>query len=83
MAGTTLLKSVLEAVENYDDVAEIYLHVQTSNDEAINFYSKHDFITKEKIENYYKRIEPPDCYVLAKVLEKKAPIVTVTPTDSS
>lgn len=61
---------MLDAVSKYDDVAEIYLHVQTSNAEAINFYSKHGFVTKEKIPNYYKRIDPPDCYVLSKTLEK-------------
>ena len=63
-----LLSSVMEAVGKHEGVDEIYLHVQTSNEDAINFYSKHGFIKKDIIRNYYKRIEPPDCYILSKAL---------------
>jgi hypothetical protein len=46
--------------------AEVYLHVQTSNADALSFYrKKFGFETRGIIRNYYKRIEPPDCYVLA------------------
>ena len=68
-----LLKSVMEAVANHECVDEIYLHVQTSNEDAINFYAKHAFVTKDIIRNYYKRIEPPDCYVLSKSLVSSCP----------
>lgn len=63
-----MLKSALTAVPKHPDLDEIYLHVQTSNQDAINFYAKHGFEIKDMIKNYYKRIEPPDCYVLSKTL---------------
>ena len=53
---------------NNNDLGEIYLHVQTSNADAIHFYSKFGFVTREMIRNYYKRIEPPDCYILSRAL---------------
>lgn len=46
-------------------VAEVYLHVQTSNADALAFYKKFAFENRGIIRNYYKRIEPPDCYMLA------------------
>jgi|EP00624_Nannochloropsis_granulata_P001607 ribosomal protein S18 acetylase RimI-like enzyme len=76
--GSRLLTSVLDAATrpphctNNDpyglDIEEIYLHVQTSNADAIHFYSKFGFVTREMIRNYYKRIEPPDCYILSRTL---------------
>ncbi len=41
-------------------------HVQVNNEEAIQFYQKFGFEIVEKKENYYKRIEPADAYVLQK-----------------
>eukprot|EP00448_Togula_jolla_P039984 CAMPEP_0170619502 /NCGR_PEP_ID=MMETSP0224-20130122/27551_1 /TAXON_ID=285029 /ORGANISM="Togula jolla, Strain CCCM 725" /LENGTH=204 /DNA_ID=CAMNT_0010945597 /DNA_START=36 /DNA_END=650 /DNA_ORIENTATION=- len=49
-----------------DDVREMYLHVQTSNQSAIEFYRVFGFEITDEIKNYYKKIEPPDCYVLRK-----------------
>ncbi len=42
-----------------------------NNSGAIEFYKKFGFEVVEKIENYYKRIEPSDAFVLKKNLEKK------------
>ena len=45
-------------------MASVYLHVQVSNDDALKFYQRHGFAVTGTIENYYKRVEPPHCYVL-------------------
>ena len=47
--------------------------MQTSNDEAIAFYKKFGFEVMDKVEAYYKRIEPPDAYRLVKKVEKSRP----------
>jgi ribosomal protein S18 acetylase RimI-like enzyme len=69
--GTKLLNSVLEACEADDEIEEIYLHVQTSNADAINFYKRFEFEISDTIKNYYKRIEPPDCYILKRCFTAK------------
>lgn len=43
-------------------------HVQISNDGAIKFYEQFGFHIVDKKENYYKRIEPADAYVVEKTL---------------
>lgn len=64
--GTELLEQCLKQVESDKLIEEVYLHVQTSNTEAINFYKRFGFTIKDTIKNYYKRIDPPDCHVLVK-----------------
>jgi len=67
--GTQLLESVLKYVEQAlmkHDVEEIYLHVQTNNVDAMQFYKRFGFEIGEKIVGYYRRIDPPDCYVIYK-----------------
>jgi ribosomal protein S18 acetylase RimI-like enzyme len=67
--GRALLESVLKyAKEELEVVKSVYLHVQTSNDAAIKFYESFGFKVQETIKGYYKRIDPPDCYVLVKTL---------------
>ena len=55
-----------------ESVTQAYLHVQTSNEDAIRFYARYGFKVVEEIKNYYKRIDPPDCYVLCKQLRDEA-----------
>ena len=51
-------------------VSEIVLHVQSSNHDAIRFYTeKFDFERGAFMENYYRRIDPPHCYILYKTLQ--------------
>ena len=45
-------------------------HVQINNEDAIKFYERFGFEIVEKKENYYKRIEPADAYVLKKYFKK-------------
>ncbi|KAL3679746.1 hypothetical protein R1sor_022702 [Riccia sorocarpa] len=67
--GSKLLKKTLEQCEQSESpIVEVYLHVQTNNDEAVEFYKKFHFEITEEIKNYYKHIEPPDCFVLSKIL---------------
>mmetsp|Transcript_29346 Transcript_29346/g.43335 ORF Transcript_29346/g.43335 Transcript_29346/m.43335 type:complete len:190 (+) Transcript_29346:46-615(+) len=66
--GHELLDRLMKTVEEHGGLDEVYLHVQTSNEDALRFYQRHGFENFQIIRNYYKRIEPPDCYVLRKRL---------------
>ncbi len=44
-------------------------HVQINNDEAIAFYERSGFSIVGEKKDYYKRIDPPDAYVLQKNLK--------------
>lgn len=66
-AGTKLLNHVLDLCAK-QNVSDIYLHVHTINEEAINFYKKFGFEVTDKISNYYTNITPPDCFVLTKYI---------------
>ncbi|XP_065903163.1 N-alpha-acetyltransferase 50-like isoform X2 [Dysidea avara] len=68
--GTLLLKHVLTMAEQMKDVDIIYLHVQTNNEAALEFYKKFDFFVTETKEGYYKTVEPADAYVLQKTLKE-------------
>lgn len=66
---TTEDKSKTKFQKAMKNVDEISLHVQTSNEDAINFYTRRfGFVKGPMVKNYYKRIDPPDCYVLYKKL---------------
>ncbi|EME31936.1 GCN5-related N-acetyltransferase (GNAT) family protein [Galdieria sulphuraria] len=66
--GSQLLQQILQLpkTERFKDITEIYAHVQTSNEAALGFYQKHGFQIGEKKTNYYRDIDPPDCYVVYK-----------------
>ncbi|ETK94703.1 hypothetical protein F441_02353 [Phytophthora nicotianae CJ01A1] len=65
--GSRLLEGVI-AQSVRDSVVQIYLHVQTNNTPALRFYRSHGFEATQILRNYYKHIEPPDCYVLRRQL---------------
>ncbi|XP_042511403.1 N-alpha-acetyltransferase 50-like [Macadamia integrifolia] len=65
--GTKLLNHVIDRCSK-QNISEIYLHVQTNNEDAINFYKKFGFEITDTIKNYYTNITPPDCYVLTKFI---------------
>jgi N-alpha-acetyltransferase 50 len=82
--GRQLLDRVLHAVEKGGDVlgevTEVYLHVQTCNDAALDFYTSAGFEKGELIQGYYKRIDPPDCYVVRKTITRDS-IVAAAASD--
>ena len=59
---------MLERAASRKDVRVIYLHVQTGNDVARDFYVQFGLREIGVIRGYYKRIQPDSCYVLAKAL---------------
>lgn len=51
------------------EIHEVYLHVQTSNTEGIEFYKRNGFEVGEILTAYYgRRIDPPDAVVLRRNL---------------
>ncbi|XP_074652235.1 N-alpha-acetyltransferase 50-like [Tubulanus polymorphus] len=69
--GTEMLIHVLNICEKDGNYDNVFLHVQINNDGAIAFYEKFGFEIVEKKDNYYKKIEPADAYVLQKTFRKK------------
>jgi hypothetical protein len=72
-----LLEYATKKAEADPEIAEIYLHVQTNNDNAIAFYLKHGFEQSHIIKDYYKKIDPADCYLFRKVIK---PNLYIAPT---
>uniref|UniRef100_A0A6I8PKM9 N-alpha-acetyltransferase 50 n=1 Tax=Ornithorhynchus anatinus TaxID=9258 RepID=A0A6I8PKM9_ORNAN len=72
--GTKMLNHVLNICEKDGTFDNIYLHVQISNESAIDFYRKFGFEVIETKKNYYKRIEPADAHVLQKNLKTPPPL---------
>jgi len=68
--GTKLVQTILNYADKRKDINEIYLHVQVNNNYAINFYKRFGFEVGETLFNYYKRIQPPDCFVLTKKVNR-------------
>lgn len=75
--GTQLIQSILDHYEEHKtgefaQTDEIALHVQISNDDAIKFYTtRFGFEKGDMVENYYRRIDPPHCYLLFKKLKSE------------
>merc|ERR1711879_592262 len=67
--GTKMLRHVVDIVEKDGNFDSVVLHVQVSNDVALEFYKKFGFNIVETKEQYYKRIEPADAHVLEKFLK--------------
>jgi ribosomal protein S18 acetylase RimI-like enzyme len=65
--GSQLIQSMLDYCLTNSNISQIALHVQISNHDAIRFYCNlFGFIQGDIVENYYKRINPPHCYLLYK-----------------
>lgn len=66
--GTKMLKSVFNICETKGTFDSICLHIQISNESAVDFYRKFGFQIIET-KNYCKRIEPADAHVLQRNLK--------------
>eukprot|EP01024_Parvocaulis_polyphysoides_P031928 TRINITY_DN28744_c0_g3_i3.p3 TRINITY_DN28744_c0_g3~~TRINITY_DN28744_c0_g3_i3.p3 ORF type:complete len:184 (-),score=21.15 TRINITY_DN28744_c0_g3_i3:305-817(-) len=62
--GRRLLQRCLRKAQSDKSLEEAYLHVQVNNEAAIRFYKHFDFETCEIVENYYKKLDPPDAVIL-------------------
>eukprot|EP01025_Chloroclados_australasicus_P059418 TRINITY_DN7512_c0_g1_i2.p1 TRINITY_DN7512_c0_g1~~TRINITY_DN7512_c0_g1_i2.p1 ORF type:complete len:170 (+),score=12.84 TRINITY_DN7512_c0_g1_i2:115-624(+) len=62
--GHRLLQRCLKIAQSEQTLEEAYLHVQINNEEAIRFYKNYLFEACEVIQNYYKKLDPPDAVVL-------------------
>ena len=63
------MESALEAIEKHPNVVRVYLHVQTSNTAALEFYSKFGFSQAAIIPDYYRKITPTDAVLLEKLYD--------------
>eukprot|EP00301_Raphidiophrys_heterophryoidea_P019990 c4793_g1_i1.p1 GENE.c4793_g1_i1~~c4793_g1_i1.p1 ORF type:complete len:180 (+),score=44.18 c4793_g1_i1:30-542(+) len=72
---------MLRRVVTHEDLqgvaSKIYLHVQISNEQAIEFYRSLGFQVETQINNYYQRIDPPHCFVLSRPLEGLAESIAI------
>jgi len=66
--GSKMVEHVLNIVAKDGNYESVFLHVQVNNEGAINFYRNFGFDIVETKQNYYKRIDPADAYVLEKKL---------------
>jgi N-alpha-acetyltransferase 50 len=73
--GTNLLDHVLSLAETQtrgtpaSPVKSLYLHVQTTNQEAVDWYTKRGFTIDKTVEGYYRNIEDVNAYLLVRKLE--------------
>jgi N-alpha-acetyltransferase 50 len=81
--ASLLLDSILKTATLDPTIAEVYLHVQISNDEALQFYTSRGFSNEGIIENYYKRIEPPHGYILRKRIDRSPADIPVVEAKTS
>lgn len=66
-----MVEYILEQAELSNDISKVYLHVQVTNTEALEFYKKNTFELIETQKDYYKNIEPKDAYLLSKTIVGK------------
>ena len=64
--ATKLLEKAIEECMTARDVSRMVLHVQSNNEQALEFYKKNGFIVESHLEDFYTDLEPSDCYYLVK-----------------
>jgi ribosomal protein S18 acetylase RimI-like enzyme len=68
--GSKLVQHILEQAKLAKDITQVYLHVQTNNALAVDFYKKNQFEVVSTEKDYYKNIENRDAYLLSKNIEQ-------------
>ncbi|KAJ3089855.1 N-alpha-acetyltransferase 50 [Quaeritorhiza haematococci] len=71
--GSLLLSSIEAYCETDKSINHLCLHVQTSNEEAIRFYTHQGFDIAQRVDGYYRKnrgVEPPDALLLKKLLHR-------------
>jgi ribosomal protein S18 acetylase RimI-like enzyme len=66
--GSKLLVQAIEDCAKKNQINYLILHVQCSNESALEFYKAHGFENKERLDDYYTDLDPPHCFVLVKKL---------------
>ena len=66
--GSQALTMIIETASKRGDISEIFMHVQTNNEDAHKFYKKFNFVITSTVDKYYQRIEPTSANVLTLVL---------------
>ena len=65
--GSLLLSNCLEFANN-QNCKRIKLHVQETNEDALNFYKQNGFYEFCRVPNYYKKLANSDAFVMCKDL---------------
>lgn len=63
--GSALLRHVIDVLllsPWVEGTCEVFLHVQVGNDDALSFYQGHGFVVKQRLVDYYRKIQPADCF---------------------
>ncbi len=70
VADKMLARLIENCSKDETGVKEIYIHVHTGNDAALELYKKHGFAIAETIEEYYQEgvVSPRSAHVLVKKL---------------
>ncbi|GMH35533.1 hypothetical protein BSKO_03401 [Bryopsis sp. KO-2023] len=66
--GSRLLQRVLDFCKQDPNIVEVFLHVQVNNQEAVDFYTKFGFSNTGTAKDYYKKLDPPNAWILSKDL---------------
>ena len=64
--GSQLLEFALEQAKLRS--LPIELHVQITNEDAVNFYERFGFKIVKKVENYHRYLNPRDAYILERLV---------------
>lgn len=71
--ASQLLKYLTDTAAKDERVYQLVLHVQTSNEEAKEFYLANGFDDMGVVEDYYKNVEPTSAFLMQKKNEFVAP----------